>query len=190
MDLLLSISLSVCLCLSPSLSPISLSLNRCNLSISQSHPDYFAFDIANIAGSYKLQMENPYQRAVCLKLLTLVAENITLKFGYFHHDPSPSSSSSAGLPTSASVSVGVCAIPLRQCVLKIPFERLSEHDQTVYRNLEVIIRAAEDSSLAKELFQKFDSDGSGALDLDELQLLVTHFSPAIEAVTLEEVSPE
>jgi hypothetical protein len=183
MDLLLSLPVSVSL---PSRSlSLDLCLNRCNLSISQSHPDYFSFDIANIAGSYQLQMENPYQRAVCLKLLTLVAENITLKFGYFHHDPSLSS---AGLP--ASVSAGMTAIPLRQCVLKIPFERLSEHDQTVYRNLEVIIRAAEDSSLAKELFQKFDSDGSGALDLDELQLLVTHFSPAIEAVTLEEVSQE
>jgi hypothetical protein len=126
-------------------------------------------------------MDHPYERAICLKLLTLVAENITLKFGYFHHDPSPSTG-------ATTVSPSLVSIPLRQSVLKIPFEELSEHDQTLMKNLEVVIKAAEDLSLAKELFHKFDSDGSGALDLHELQILVKHFSPAIEEAALEEVS--
>ena len=122
-------------------------------------------------------MEDPYQRAICLKLLTLVAENITLKFSKFEHETQTISST---IPT-------IVPIPIRQSVYKVPFESLSLHDQILIRNLETVITAAEDIKKATELFRKFDTDNSGALDFHELNVLVKHFSPAIEEAALQEV---
>jgi hypothetical protein len=157
-------------------------------------------------------MDQPYERAICLKLLTLVAENLTLKFEQFEYEPPPSSSSvstaaiarpgtsaasSAPRPSTAtsgeasgatSASSGArYPITLRQEILKIPYEQQASQDRELVEQLQVVIKAAEDINLAKELFAKFDADHSGALDLEELQVLITHLSPAIEAAALEEV---
>jgi hypothetical protein len=159
-------------------------------------------------------MDQPYERAICLKLLTLVAENLTLKFEQFEYEPPPSSSSSS-VSTAAIARPGTSAAPsaprpstatsgeasgatsassgarypitLRQEILKIPYEQQASQDRELVEQLQVVIKAAEDINLAKELFAKFDADHSGALDLEELQVLITHLSPAIEAAALEEV---
>lgn len=143
-------------------------------------------------------MEDPYQRAICLKLLTLVAENITLKFSKFEYEPPLNSLNSLNSSNSLNnlqsqqlsniqLNTTFIPIPIRQSIYKVPFEEQSTHDQTLIRNLETVITAAEDIKLAKELFRKFDTDNSGALDIDELNVLVKHFSPAIEEAALQEV---
>ena len=124
-------------------------------------------------------MDQPYHRAICLKLLTLVAENLTLKFERFEYEPPPTPQ----VPSPPRLS-----IPLISRIIKIPYEEQAIQDRVLVEQLQVLIKSAEDINLAKELFARFDADQSGALDLDELQVLIKHLSPAIEAAALEEVS--
>lgn len=55
------------------------------------------------------------------------------------------------------------------------------------QNLQNLQKATEDSKVAKKLFKDIDSDGSGGIDVDELNALMLALSMQIEREVLEVV---
>ena len=94
--------------------------SRCNLLIKDVDSK---FDLSSPDGFYTLQMENAYDRAVCIKLLRLIANHGTFVFKRFAHDRTPNVMGRANMPRGGSrqmgtqppsTSTGVCLCGLRE----------------------------------------------------------------------------
>lgn len=140
-------------------------------------------------GFYELALDRPYERAICIKLLRLVASNSSYSFLRCAYDPRPAgpapppaSSSARTAIASKPVSIPAVASELElKAVLSFNREDyLDDDERASLKNLQDIERAAIDIEFASELFRKYDVDGSGALDRHEIKKLLHEVGLALE----------
>jgi hypothetical protein len=167
-------------------SRVKVSASRCNLLIKDSGSKY---DPTNVDGFYTLRMDNAYERAVCIKLLRLVANHGTFVFRKFAHDPRPnvapplsahpvkkllsSFKRMKGLESTPFVIPAGCReINLVQDFSKEKEDCLDEFQLEQLASLKFVQTAATDMHVARSLFESYDTDGSGSLDRAELKELL------------------
>lgn len=184
----------------------------CNLLIkdqdclfNQSQPNEF----------YVLQLNNPYHRAICIKLLRLVANHQTYVFLRFAYSPESKSSGTKGNSlakdkTGAMGNTGTTKpkkegllgqykdkddyfIPssAHEITLTREFsaekeERLDQFQLETLKNLRVIQEATTNIQVAREMFRESDSDGSGTLDRMELKDLLQRVGLHLENEIFEQ----
>lgn len=149
---------------------------RCNISLKCQQDDMFNMD--NIPGKYTLDLSKHYERAICVKLLYLVANSKTLVARDIQYTPP--------IPPGSKKTPKAEKIELVESVLKTR-EILDPKKQRVVDNLYKIKQASEDIQKAQALFNQFDTDLSGGLDLEELQLLLKSIEMDVDESVLREV---
>jgi hypothetical protein len=195
---------------------VKVTASGCNLLIKDIDP---LFNYSQPNDFYVLHLRNPYHRAVCIKLLRLVANHQTyvfLRFAYAPEnkipngakskfDSSSSQQQKASPPTAGKLKKAADGllsqfkdrddyyIPPTAHEVKLlreysaeKEERLDEFQLETLANLRVIQAAATDINLAREMFRKFDADGSGALDRYELRELLQKVGLHLENEVFEQ----
>jgi hypothetical protein len=155
-------------------------LCRCNISIKDDQATQRLFDFDNIPNQYTLDLSNHFQRAICVKLLYLVATSKTLVFKDVRYTPpAPSGAGGSKAPVPEKLNLVESVIETK--------EYLDPRKQRVVNNLHKIQRAADDIQTAQKLFNKYDTDMSGGLDLEELQELLKSIEMDLDISVLKEV---
>lgn len=185
----------------------------CNLLIKDVDP---LFNYSQPNNFYVLNLSNPYHRAVCIKLLRLVANQQTYVFLRFAYSPetklatgkslASKSDTASSQPKTPSTKVKKTEsllgqykdrddyyIPASAHEVKLIREysaekedRLDHFQLETLQNLRAIQAAATDITLAREMFRKFDSDGSGTLDRLELKELLQKVGLHLENEVFEQ----
>jgi hypothetical protein len=186
---------------------VKLSASRCNLLIkdqgslfTMSHPD----------GFYVLHMNRPYERAICIKLLRLIATNQTYVFHRFALDPKsvPDSATASHDKRAGSKKSGASTeksvlsqysdksdfhipstareIHLEVQLSKEKVDHLDEEQRSILRKLHAVQAAANNIELSRQMFRKYDADGSGTLDRNELRRLLDEVGLHLEAESFEQ----
>ena len=184
---------------------VSVSAARCNLTIKY-EKDHL-ININDPAAEYDLSLDDPFERAICAKLISLVASHPTYEFNSVVYSPPCRNmgKSSTSHQAGKNKKLTLTAAP-------DPFGRLSSktqstrkvhisliqgtiQDESVERDsakLEAIQKlrriqaAAMNQDNIEELFSEFDEDGSGSLDSDELKRLLDFLGLEIDLEGLEE----
>ena len=137
------------------------------------------FDFENIPNQYRLDLSNHFERAICVKLLYLVANSKTLVFKDIQYTPPTPTGPKQKPPPPEK-------IHLIESVMK-PKSLMDPKKQCIVDNLHKIQVAADDIQTAQALFTQFDTDLSGGLDLEELQLLLKSIEMDVDDSVLREV---
>jgi len=172
---------------------VKVSASRCNLMIKDSGSK---FDPSSSpVGFYELALNRPYERAVCIKLLRLIADSSCYMVGACAYDPRPADTSgrpkatpARGIATDSSASVDpAVAIPstahrmrLVRVMSKEKESRLDEYERITLHRLHDVLNAATDVKLAQEMFRTYDVDGSGCLDRIEVRDLLSKVGLRLE----------
>lgn len=193
---------------------VKVTASGCNLLIKDVDP---LFNYSQPNNFYVLNLSNPYHRAVCIKLLRMVANQQTyvfLRFAYLQ-DSKVIGAGKSGLSKSDTsnsqpktiqakskktdgllgqykdrddyyIPPGAHEIKLIREYSAEKEDRLDNFQLDTLQNLRVIQAAATDINLAREMFRKFDSDGSGALDRYELKELLQKVGLHLENEVFEQ----
>lgn len=197
---------------------LHISAKGCNLSQRDPKDDIFSHD--HPAGSYELKLEQPFQRAICLRILRLVATNNNYKFKLLGYQKPMKAGAAAAASTSqqpparkppqtkganppagkgkkgqkkkgAATKVETNVPPANVKQLKLvlststdKLDHLDEAQTTLLHNLYKVEKAAGNVLLAVQLFNEYDDDGNGSLDVDELQRLMTNIGLELDRGTL------
>ena len=155
-------------------SRVKISGARCNISIKDPGCPY---DFVHILGSYELNMEDPFERAIFMMLIHITSTHHTYNFTSVEYSlPTRSSSKSASSTTSASKpnkskgkggggGGGGRTKPM-DLIQSYNEERVPYFDDSQNRlldNLKKVQRAAGDITSAIALFREIDRDGSGKM---------------------------
>jgi hypothetical protein len=154
-------------------SRISLSARGCNTTIVQSNPHNFDFD--KILHTYTITLSNPFDRAVAIFLLNLVACHHTFIFTRFDVDHSP---------TNNGKFEPVELVPYLCADKEMYFD---ERQIDVKDTLEGLLEACSDREMAKEFFDEVDEDKSGELEPPEFRSLLLSIGIEIDNEQLDEV---
>lgn len=79
---------------------LQISAQKCNLS--RQDPKDELFSHSDPAGLYALRLEDPFQRAVCLRLLRLIATNNNYRFKFFGHQKPAAAAAAATASASGT----------------------------------------------------------------------------------------
>jgi hypothetical protein len=159
---------------------------------------------------YILQLNNPYHRAICIKLLRLVANHQTYVFLRFAYSSENKGIGSKGNSISMAKALsgnkpkkdGLLGqykdkddyfIPssAHEITLVREFsaekeERLDQFQVETLKNLRVIQEATTNIQVARQMFRDSDSDGSGTLDRIELKDLLQRVGLHLENEVFEQ----
>lgn len=175
-------------------SRVKVSAARCNISIKYEKDDMV--NMENPSNIYDLKLDDPYERAICLKLLSLVASHPTYEFNKVLYSPPPKVSKVTEAKAAARNSSTFTATP-KAAAKKTPVVLLQStlRDATVQDDsdklellaaLKAIQKATSDPLKIEQLFKQYDEDESGSLDVDELKSLLDSIGLHIELSALEE----
>eukprot|EP01032_Pedospumella_encystans_P009853 gene9853-11567_t len=138
-------------------SRVRISAGGCNIGIRDVN---CTFDSAALVRKFELDMSNPYERAVALLVLYLVASHQTYVIGVSeYYDPE----------TKATINLGL----VEKVVVDYENKRLQKEQHEQIESLKIVQAAASDTESAMALFREIDADGSGQLDEEEFGNLVT-----------------
>jgi hypothetical protein len=187
---------------------IKISAQKCNLS--RKDPKDGMYSHENPARSYILELEDPFQRAICLRMLRLVATNNNYRFKSFGYlKPNKAGKASQSLYASAKkLPKGTRPLPKKKTgrggtqgdtvsrpenvkeiklVLSKSRDKLDNMDEPTSKllhNLYKLEKAAGNVELAMQLFSEYDDDGNGSLDVDEIFKLIQNIGITFDRPTL------
>lgn len=142
------------------------------------------FDMTAPDGFYELDMQRPYERAIALKLLKLVASRPSYVFTRFAYLPAgltpvlPATSVASKKTTSLTkateyrIPLNARNVKLVKVSTQVNLDSFDDQQKDTLANLRRIEKCAGDLDQARKLFEQYDADGSGALDRDELYKLL------------------
>ena len=144
-------------------SRLDISASDCNVSM---RDPMCWFDESDPCGKYQLNMKKPYDRAVALRLMTICAH---------HHSYEFSNVSYTAENKTTSVRIN-----LKQMLLRHKIKYLTKKEKKLLTMLYKAKDAARDFVQARKLFEQFDTDHSGEIDLSELAELLEEFDMHIK----------
>ena len=176
-------------------SRVKISAAKCNLTLKYSKDSII--DLEAPSDEYTLHLDDPFQRAVCFKLLSLVAYHPTYVFKRIVYTPpskqnSPKKSDSKKTAVASARGRGSQAKNRKMTISLVQGVRQNTSVQHEPDKLETIAKlrevraAAKDKNRIEYLFKKFDVDESGSIDADELKALLADIGLNIEIGALEE----
>jgi hypothetical protein len=134
--------------------------SRCNMTSMNSNTkvrdDKCWFQQASPQGEYNLRMEVPFERAVAISLLQIVAIHRTYIFSRVQYERGN----------------GKKQLKLVQGISRDNETYFDDHQKHVIKGLRLIQEAAENVELGRRLFREADRDNSGELDKDELRTVL------------------
>jgi len=184
---------------------IKISAQKCNLSRSDPRDVIYRHD--DPAGTYVLQLDDHFERAVCFRLLRLVATNTNYRFKSFGYEkarkvnsnkdsvPSfmatskkrpPPKKSAAKKKFTKKKEVNKNIKPIR-LVLSNSRDKIDNMDEATSKVLETLYKleqAAGNEEMANQLFDEYDDDGNGSLDVDEVHKLIQNIGISFDRPTL------
>ena len=138
---------------------------------------------------YQLDMGQPYERAILLNLLHLIATHPSYVFRYFNYDQNPVGGKNYSSPKDYQdidmKSKGV-PVDLTQIVVASDEGLMDEYEKDTVKKLRSLKESASDIFLATKLFQEVDVDGGGELDIEEFSVLLTKVGIDVDAARLQE----
>ncbi len=144
---------------------IDLSISDCNLSIDSGT---LLMDRQYPVGNYRLELSNPYARAVCMDLLQLTARHTSL----VARPLELMGDSPANGP-----------VVIQKKALKIPEDELAPLAREDLEAERQVVAISKNKEKIISVFKEFDKDGSGALDYEEfgalLKKLGLHYSKKV-----------
>ena len=149
---------------------VNLSAKNCNVLLQDQNAK---FDPVEISGEYILNLENPYERAIAIKLITIVANDSLLTFNSILYQDT-SIKSSKLLP-----------VELTSGTVIFPFERMSQRHKKMVQRYEKFKKNNWKASCSREIFNKYDSDQDGSLNHDEVAALLEFFEFDLKIVTVK-----
>ena len=193
---------------------VNISAKRCNMSQRCPKDDMYSHD--HPAAKYELKLEEPFQRAICLRILRLVATNNNYKFKYFgYQKPMKAGAAGAAQPSRTQQTkvtkpstgkgkkapktpkarkgskieetvrrVNVKGIKLVLSKSSDKLDHMDEATSALLHNLYKVEKAAGNVDLAVQLFDEYDDDGNGSLDVDEIQRLLDTIGLSFDRTTL------
>jgi hypothetical protein len=183
---------------------IKISAQKCNLSRKDPKDDLYSHD--DPTGSYTLLMEDHFHRAVCLRMLRLVATNNNYRFKYIgYQKPSKTKrnvtttkiparkNNSGGSKARATSKQGNVKQEAKSNTKEIKLilsnsrdkiDNMDESTTTILQNLYKLEQAAGNEELANQLFDEYDADGNGSLDIDEVHKLIQNIGITFDRPTL------
>lgn len=145
---------------------VNVSANNCNTNI---RDPSFWFDQNYPCAEYELHLNDPFERAVCYMLLGLVACHQTLIMTrVFLETPGERGQKK------------VEKLDLIQETFTDKCKYLDDSQLAILHNLYSLEAAANNTEEAVALFHKYDADESGALDKDELKLVLADFGMVVD----------
>jgi hypothetical protein len=171
------------------------SASRCNMLIRDVDSKFDGK--GSPVGYYELALDKPYERAICIKLLHLVASNSYYSFVRCAYDskPSPASASQSGSSGRAGAPVATkpISIPssaselhLKAILSDTRMEYLDSFELEQLKKLQDIERAAIDIDFAQQVFRGYDKDNSGALDRNEIKELLSEVGLVLEGEAFDQ----
>ena len=154
---------------------VKISAQNCNImkiATSCSKFNHFEMDT-----DYELQLHDPFQRAIALRLLWLVATNPKYIFTKFQHHRC--------IPRKGR-KVEIDDIHLIKKVSTEKMKHLNDKNRNVLKNLNSILTAAGDIEKARSLFEKYDVDGNNSLDAYEMQKLLEDINIKCDIVSVQD----
>jgi Ca2+-binding EF-hand superfamily protein len=134
--------------------------SRCNLTSNNSNTkvrdDKCWFQQSSPAGEYNLRLDVPFERAVAISLLQIVAIHRTYIFSRVVYQRGN----------------GKKQLKLVQGISKDSEQYFDDHQKHVIKGLRLIQEAAQNVELGTRLFREADRDNSGELDKDELRAVL------------------
>ena len=137
------------------------------------------FDHASPANKYDLNLEKPFERAVAIRLLYLVAASPQYQFHKFQYQK-PKKRNQKGRKNEWR------NIILSDSVSKDKIGHLNDDDNAHIKNLIRLREAAADIKQARLLFEKYDKDGNNSLDVNELHDLLADIGIPSDRSVIEE----
>lgn len=145
---------------------VKVSAKKCNINLKDS---LCWFDSKNLLRDYQIDLSDPFERAVSLVLLHLVASHHTYIFDKVEYEPPKAWSGKGPKPKGGGKRE---TITLESAVSMQRMQYFDESQQRVYDGLQRLIACASNVELAMQLFQEKDADGSGEIDEEEFGDLV------------------
>lgn len=179
---------------------VKVSASGCNLEVKYDKDRLF--NPYDPCGSYALNCEDCYHRAIAFKILRTLASNpgyTTLLFSWSPHPlppleklKPPPPPPMRNNPTKAELMMmqrrpltmipppSASNVKITRDIQRFDWNDLDELKRTTLEGLFDLQAAAKNVAYAKELFEEFDRDQSGALDIDELMKLLTTLGVSID----------
>lgn len=174
---------------------VKVTAHQCNVTI-RDQACWFNFD--RLCGKYVLKMDDPYEKAIAIILMHLVAYHSSLVFTKVEYDPSGKILNAAGLlkktaemahwtnsmgdgahvRTSSDPHAHHMAGSNKIKTLELGYVQMNREETLDKLQLEVVaqmknmIAASGDITLALKLFKEVDLDDSGGIDMHELDTLM------------------
>ena len=155
---------------------VSVSARGCN---TQLRDEKCWFDQKYPCRKYELDLSDPFQRGIAFQVLRIAANHQTYILKDVYYQEPPVTRNSRPPPPKA--------LELRQIVTTEKIKHFPKEQQTLYENLKMLKEASSNMKMAKELFVKADSDGSGELDKEELQALLPELDIYISEAQIDDV---
>jgi hypothetical protein len=160
---------------------VKVSAARCNLDVKYDTDSIF--DLSRPCNTYSLNLDQPFDRALALKLIHLSALQPNYKVDKCFLSPLPTTLKSGpdiDIPPKAT------QVKLKRSVKELEWTALDSVKQDIFMSLSMIKEIASNREAAKRLFREYDSDGSGKLDVSELMKLLRSLRADIERQDLED----
>ena len=147
---------------------VSLSAKQCNISFDD--PDWFNFD--RLPGRYILQLSNPFERAISLMLLRMVAFHRSCVFTHVEYDSTGTAFNSKPQVVKGNKKCITKKLNLISSYYNIE-HLLNDHQRAVATKMRQLIVSATDAVQASKLFEDVDLNKNGSLDKIELGKLIS-----------------
>jgi hypothetical protein len=151
---------------------VEVSAKKCNITMRD--PRCW-FDFDKPCKTYKLDMEDGFERAVCMILLLVIACHHSYVFESIEVFPDKESSK------------GMKEIKLKQALSRERMKYFQAKETTIVNALTKIKDSAADINAAIRLFQEVDEDGSGEIDREEFAEMVRQMGIGMSEERIDEV---
>jgi hypothetical protein len=148
---------------------LHVSTAKCNTRIRDAE-DY-KIDINNIADRYELDMSRPFERAIMYKILNVASSNKSISL----------EKCTIASPTSGKEQ----HVKFKRNLSDEKYKALSQEMKDEVSNLKHVEEVAQNEELAELLFLEHDANDSGALDADEVEVLVRSLGLSISREMIE-----
>lgn len=134
------------------------------------------FEHANPTGEYELLLHEPFQRAIAIRLLHLVATTPQYKVSKLQYQM-PLKPRTKAIKKNRNIT-------LVGAISREKVQYLNEVCRTTLHNLQKVQAAAGDLKKARSLFQQYDCNGDGTLDAQEMQKVLADINLPSDAAAV------
>jgi Ran GTPase-activating protein (RanGAP) involved in mRNA processing and transport len=157
---------------------VKISAKNCNFIPVVGKEEDVLFDYLAPAADYELLLEDPFQRAIAIRLLNTVATTPQYKFNKFQYQK-PRAPRAKGKTESRD-------IRLVASTSNEKLQHLSETNKEILKSLKSVQGAVGNLKEARRLFEKYDIDGNNSLDAQEMQKLLADLNVYSDIAAIEE----